>query len=554
VFDDHVLVESSPLLRGPLWKIWIGASAFDYWPLTWTSLWVEWRLFGSDPLGYHAVNLALHVVTALVLWRALRALRIPGAWLAALLFAVHPATVESAAWVSERKNVLSAPLYLGAILAFVRYDASRRGRALAASLALFALALLAKTSVVMLPFVLLGIVLWRRGRIDRRAWVDAAPFFALSLAAGAVTLWFQWSRAMQEYMLPPRGIAERIGGAGWALASYLQKAFVPVGVGVVYADWPVGPASPLFWAPLAALLALAALLWSVRRTPARPLLFAFGHHAVVLLPVLGLVDMAYFGVGPVGNHLQYLALMGASVLVAAGLARLSAGRRRALALALSGALVAVCAAMTFVRAGSYHDDFTLWRAAAEASPQSLWATWRYADALADRGRFAEGLAELDRLAAQGADEATRLRARSLASMQRRRSAEAVADAAAADRLRPHGEFDLTIGELLIRAGRPADAAPILSSLVARAPRNLDFRYSLGAALTQTGRGAEALELLRGSCRIAPDDARSREALALLLVRTGAVAEAREHVAVLLGTDPRDPAVDARLAVLAGASR
>ncbi len=225
VFDDHALVEGSTVLRGPLLDIWLGRGVYDYWPLTWTSLWVDLRLFGVDPAGYHVGNVLLHALTAYLLWRVLLALGVPGAWLGATLFAVHPVAVESVAWISERKNVLSGALFAGSVLTWLRFDESGDRRTLAGSLALFLLALLAKTSVVMLPVVLLLLALYRRGRIGRRDLALALPYFALSLALGLVTVWYQWTRAVGEQTGAPRDLAERVGAAGWALLHYARTAF-----------------------------------------------------------------------------------------------------------------------------------------------------------------------------------------------------------------------------------------------------------------------------------------------------------------------------------------
>ena len=124
LWDDDLLITKSPLVQAPggLQHIWFSTVPFDYFPLTNTAFWLQWRLWADDPLGYHLVNLGLHVGSSFLLWRLLRALRVPGAWLGAVLFAVHPVTVASVAWIAECKNALSMVFYLGTLVCYVRSE------------------------------------------------------------------------------------------------------------------------------------------------------------------------------------------------------------------------------------------------------------------------------------------------------------------------------------------------------------------------------------------------------------------------------------------------
>ena len=168
LWDDNALIADDPLVQsfGGLRGIWFSTIPYDYFPLTYTSFWLEWPLWGADPLGYRVVNLLLHVLSAFLLWRLLGRLRVPGAWLGALLFAVHPVNVASVAWIAERKNTLSMVFYLASVLCWVESEGGRhRARWYAGALGFFVLAALSKSSVVMLPCILLLLVWWRRGRI-----------------------------------------------------------------------------------------------------------------------------------------------------------------------------------------------------------------------------------------------------------------------------------------------------------------------------------------------------------------------------------------------------
>ena len=166
-WDDNLVITSNPAIIGPLGlrEIWT-TSAADICPLTLTTFWFEHALWGLNPLPYHLVNIVLHGLNAILLWRVLRAFAAPGAWLGAALWALHPVQVESAAWIAEMKNTESALFYLLAILFFARNlrqsDAPFWNRNFGLSLLFAALAMAAKSSTVVLPFVFLLCTWWVR--------------------------------------------------------------------------------------------------------------------------------------------------------------------------------------------------------------------------------------------------------------------------------------------------------------------------------------------------------------------------------------------------------
>ena len=504
VWDDHALILESTLLRGPLSRIWFSAAATDYWPLTWTTFWLEDRAFGLVAGPFHAVNVGLHVATSLLLWRLLQSLRVPGAAVAGLLFALHPAAVESVAWISERKNVLSAVFFFGSLLVWTRFDEEGRRRDGVVSFLLYLLALLAKTSVVMLPFVQLGIALWRRGTISRRDLLRTAPFFLLSAGFGALTIWFQVAHVVRGE-IAERGIAERIGGMGWALLSYVQKAFVPVELALVYPRWPVEPGSAGFWIPVVLVAAAAAGAGAIARRPwGRPVAFGLGYHALMVLPVLGLLDMAYFAVAPVSNHLQYLALAAPCALAGAGLAVLY--RHLPYVAVAVGAIGSLALGVdAHRRAAAFENDLRLWEAASRDSPRSLYAALSHAQELAARVSVGAAIQELEAFIARSPDEADRRLARAHALVYLRRPSEAASEALAAEGIRSDVQRQIELGRFLVTAGFPGDAIRVLSAQAPRSPRSADVRYWLAAALWRAGRPAEARQVIDEGLRVSPRD-------------------------------------------------
>ncbi len=175
--DGHV---TRPELRSwyGLYRIWFHLGATQqYYPLLHSAFWVEHRLWGDATLGYHLVNILLHMAATVLVALVLCRLRVPGTCLAAAIFALHPVHVESIAWIAEQKNALSAVFYLGAMLVYLRFDQERKSPLYCWALALFVLGLLSKTTAATLPAALLVILWWQRGRLSwRRDVVPLVPF------------------------------------------------------------------------------------------------------------------------------------------------------------------------------------------------------------------------------------------------------------------------------------------------------------------------------------------------------------------------------------------
>ena len=252
VFDDDTLITDNQLVKASdgLPRFWLTTDASEYYPLTWSLWWLEWRLWGNSPAGYHVVNVLLHAVNAVLVWIILQRLKIPAAWLAAAVFAIHPVNVATVAWISEQKNTLSMLFYALAILLYLRFDEAGRWRWYALSLGAFMLALLSKNAVVVLSVVLLGCVWWRHSRVRWKDIRDSVPFFVLSLIFGIVNIWFEYDRVLQGSSGFKTGdFLSRLLAAGWVPWFYLYKAFLPFDLTLIYPKWDINATRWMSYAP-----------------------------------------------------------------------------------------------------------------------------------------------------------------------------------------------------------------------------------------------------------------------------------------------------------------
>ncbi len=319
VFDDDPLIVHNPLLQASdgLHRFWFTTQATDYYPLTWSLLWEEWQLWGNSAAGYHVVNVLLHAVNAVLVWTTLRHLRIPGAWLAGLVFALHPVNVATVAWISEQKNTLSMLFFAVAILLYLRFDETSDWRWYGVSLTAFIMALFSKTAVVMLPVVLLGCVWWLRGRIQWKDLLRSLPFFALSLASGLTTIWVQHNRDLASHAVRAVSFPFRLAAAGWVPWFYLYKALLPFNLSVIYPQWNIDVSLWVSWLPGALIMGCLTLFWWKRMTWGRPLLFATGYFVATLFPVLGFFDQGFYQYSLVADHWQYCSIVAPIALVIA---------------------------------------------------------------------------------------------------------------------------------------------------------------------------------------------------------------------------------------------
>jgi tetratricopeptide (TPR) repeat protein len=540
IWDDDAYVTHNPVLSEPggLWRIWFEPGAtIQYYPLVFTSFWLEHRVHGLSPPGCHLLNVLLHGLAAVLLWRAMARLAVPGAWLGAALFALHPVAAESVAWVTERKNVLSAVFTFAAMAAYCRFAAlgaigngTAAGQPAAtrqhggpagswfAAMAFFACALLSKTAVCGLPVVLL-LLLWRkRARLSRRNLVPLVPFFLLAGAMGLLTTWVERHHvgaSEVDWQLSP---LQRFHVAGRAVVFYLFKLAWPADLCFIYPRWQVSAAWGWETLAPAGVLAGLAMLWALRGGIGRGPLVALASFVVMVLPAAGLVDFYFMTYSFVADHFQYLAAAGPLALAGAGAVRATSRLASATGRRMIPALPLAClAALTFHRSAVFRNQETLWTDVLAKSPTARrQAHDNLAVYYAGLNRHVEAARHYRESLRILPEQPEVLSNLAISLSQTGQAGEAIAALREAVRLRPgHVQAQCNLGLLLAGSGRAADAERHYQEAIRLDPDFADARFNYGRLLAAQGRVAEAAGQYREALRINPEDAAARAQLEAL---------------------------------------
>jgi len=539
IWDDDHYVTVNPAVASPdgLAKIWLlPSSSPQYYPVTMTSFWLEYRLFGAHPLGYHLTNVLLHVANALMLGALLRRLGLPGAWLAAALFALHPVHVESVAWITERKNVLSGFFYLLASHAWFRFAAPEEddrggGRFWVLSFSLFICALLSKSVTGTLPAALLLILWWKRGRIDARDVLPLLPFFAAAAGMGAVTAWIEKHRVGAWGPEWDLSFLERLLVAGRAPWFYLGKLLWPRPLLFIYPRWKMDALAiaPYLYPVGTAVSCL--LLWLARKRLGRGPLAALLFFGGTLFPALSFVNVFPMLYAFVADHFQYLASIGPIALVAAWAATANdprAGRwaMRAVTAVVASLVLAVLAATTWSHARTFSDTETLWRETLKRNPGAWMAHTNLASHLHVTASGSSDLTTRERMldeAEQHYRTGLELKPENIpARIHLAKLYEARGETA-----RAAAEYE--------SATRVSNPYPPGSRGYARAA---DPWYAYGRFLADRGDAAGAIACYRRALEILPESAAVRTDLGRLLFEAGSEAEAKEQFVTALRIDPQ----------------
>jgi tetratricopeptide (TPR) repeat protein len=574
IYDDDATLTGNALVQAPdgLKKFWTSTEQMDYWPVTYSSLWFEWRLWGMDSTGYHVTNLVLHLAAVFLLWAALRRLHVPGAWLAALLFAVHPVNVEAVAWIAQRKTVLAVVFYFAAVLAFAKAGLADReapparlsgsARAwYAASLAAFLLGMLSKGSVATAPLILLALIWWRRPV----EWRDArrlTPFFAIAGILALVNVWFQ-THGSSEVIRSATWLERGLGAAA-VVWFYLGQALAPLRLIFIYPQWDIRADEWRWWLPLLAALGLTGwLVWRRHTGWGRPALVAWLCFAAALVPVMGLVDIYFMKYALVADHYEYVALPAVLALAAAGWARWYADSpaARAPAALVAATVVAALAFLSWRQAQLYQNLATLYPAAAAANPESWSLRYDLGTLRLSQGRYDDAQAELE--ASLRLEPGTKKALNNLGMVWLEQGQWAKAKMAFDLALRndlgspaaePPGipdyrrlnilhDFSQASNNLaftLLQLGKVEEAVAQSRATLRLDPGNAEAQSNLGNGLLELGRTQEAIAELQQAAQARPNLPETHFDLSRAYLRAGDFPAEIAQLQQALGLRPNDP--------------
>lgn len=545
LWDDDAHVTHNPTLTDPsgLVRIWTEIGAVpQYYPLVHTTFWIEHHLWGANPLPYHLVNVMLHTLNGVLVWRILRRLRVPGCWLAGAVFALHPLHVESVAWITERKNVLSGALYLLSLLFFLRarpldLDAPPLHRRTVVLSFLFYLgALLAKTVTCSLPAAILLLGWWKRGRIRRSDAFVLLPWFAVGLAASFLTVAMEKTHvgaAGPEWAL---SWPSRILVAGRAIWFYLAKLAWPVGLTFNYPRWDLDLRSPIQLAFPAAALALAIALWAARGRIGRGPLAAYLFFVGTLTPALGIFDVYPMRYSFVADHFAYLASLGP--IAAATTAWFAAPMSGRIRTAATSALLALLAVLVFLQARVYQGPESLWTDTLAKNPQSWLAHTNLGVLRRSEGRIPEAVAHYEAALEHNPANAEAHNNLGNVLQTQGRTEAAIAHFREALRIDPeYAGAHNDLGIALADRGDLAGAVLSYREAIRLMPRLAAAHFNLGNALVRVGRIDDAIAEYREAVRLEPTLVSAHYNLGVALEDLGSAEEARRCFETALRLDP-----------------
>jgi protein O-mannosyl-transferase len=567
-WDDDKNFTDNPMYRGlgpdQLRWMWTTFHMGHYVPLSWMTLGLDYELWGMNPAGYHLSNLLLHTASAIVVYflarrllagarseRSQNGVRLDladakssltpffAAAFAALAFAVHPLRVESVAWVTERRDVLSGLFYFSSVLAYLRsHDAGRGVGWYVAALVLFVAALLSKATAMTLPAVLLLVEVYPLRRLGgaigwwsaaaRRVYAKLVPFAALAVAAAALSI---------IALHPPSqlGFAQKVAVSAYSILFYVRKTVVPTSLSPLY-EMPrhVDPIAVRYVLGYLFAIALAAVAWAARRRWPAVAIAATGF-VLITLPMLGIVQN-----GPqiAADRYTYDAAPALAVLAAAALILVGRATSGAIATAIGAAAILALSALTWTQSGVWHDSKTLWSRVLAVDSGSSIAHSAMANVMYRENRIDDGLEQSRRAVELAPDLAEGYNALGVGLARQGKPAEAIGAYERALALKPEfDEAENNLGVALAEQGDPASAITHHARAVAINPNSSSAQVDWGNALVRLGRTDEAIEHYVAALRLRPDNADAHHNWGVALARAGRYEEAIGQFQAALRLDP-----------------
>jgi tetratricopeptide (TPR) repeat protein len=557
VWDDDQYVSENRLLQegwSGLQRIWTPRQTPQYYPVVFSMFWLEHQVWGLDPHGYHIINIVLHAINAVLVWRLAGMLKMPWAWLIGATFALHPVHVESVAWITERKNTLSGLFYLLAAIAYLKFDAGsdtrndtdRPWRMYVAALVCFVLALLSKSVTCSLPAALILMMLWQRKGMTAWRLVPLIPLLVIGLllALNTANIEREHVGAFGEDF--EFSAADRLIIASRALLFYAGKIIWPWPIIFTYERWSIDDSNPWQYLWVLSIIVVAAMLsvlyWRGVRGPGLAIAFFAG----TVFPALGFVNIYPMMFSFVADHFQYLASLGIITLAVAGLGLLLKSRDR---IALAAVVILLpLGAITFFQCYAYQDAQTLYRDVIAKNPEAFMAHNNLATELLRESEEAREAGQpemaeaLEQQAAGHLAEALRIKPRYPQALQNM-----------SDLLARHGEDEQSL-KLAQQALDVITARPDIQEILRGSDRPrfapiADVFASVARLQAKTNRLEEARSNYQEAIAWNPGDLSMRSEFARLLFTIGDVDGSAAQYETILSAAPGDIATLASLAVL-----
>jgi len=545
--DDDYIIKNELLTARDGWqRIWFSLdSPSQYFPFTYSTFRIEHALWGLNTTGYHWINLLLHVGNALLVWAVLARLKVPGSWLAATIFALHPVQVESVAWITERKNVLMGFFFLLTLLAWIAFADERTRRPwilYCLALIFYALSLSAKATACTLPAALFLILWLQKKPITMHRLIQIVPFVVLGMGMGLLAVWWEryhqgTNRGLFTFLSP----TERILVASRAVWFYLSKIFWPSNLTFIYPRWNISPANLLDYIWLLAGIAACVAIYFIRRYVGRSVEVAAVFFVATLTPVVGFIMLFTFRYTFVADHYQYLACIGPIALASAGIVSLSEkfAQYRAVIVSVALLIVGGLGILTWRHAGTYTDIETLWRATLARNPECWMAHTNLGLVLIQQGKIDDAIAHYRSALQMQPDSWDAEYNLGTALVKRGQVDEGIQHCERAVAMRPMDpDAQVSLGDALLRKGRIDDAMDhYQKAMTARADHFL-ARYGLCQALLEKGELDGAIQVCRSALELWPLDPDCHTSLAIALEEKGNPAEALQHYEKALEVSPQ----------------
>ena len=515
VWDDRIwTIDAEWLMSGQygLWQIWTNPTVLQqYFPVTATSFWLDYHLWRFNSLPYHIENVLLHALSCVLFWRCLLKLQVPSAWFAAALLAMHPVMVESVAWITERKNVLSMPLFLSAILAYGSYmnwwmnDVKQSKRKYLIALILFVLALLAKVTTFVFPPTLLLIAWWKRGRIDlHRDIRPALPFFCVAIAIGMLVEWLERNHVGARGKDFEIAFADQIVLSGQVFWFYLGKLIWPQSLCCIYNRWTVDSGEWSQWIAIVGVLVVTGLVFRLRERIGRGTITAILFYAGGLAPVLGFLGVYGMRFSWVADRWAYLPSLAFFAVIATSLSRVKNNRLRYVLMLF---ILLSIGTLTWKQAANYQSLDRFWQSAIAGNSSPWKAENDYGAALLEEARIEEAIVHFGK----------------------------------AINIEPNEpDSHVNLGNAYLRSGQRETAMKVWENALERWPEIAIIHYNMSRALMELGRVDEAISRLKHAIELAPRMSVAHLALADILVLQGQLDDAETHYNKTLEIRPEHP--------------